>query len=297
MIDNIKIVLPINLHKNFWKKNRKKVKSFGIEFRPNYNYTTGDLIKYIGSLENLRLEVVRGDKLVITKSWHKFFKGDNHSDFSFTDLKDTVFNLEERLGLLIKEAEIMRFEYGCNIEAAPEPIYQNWQFLHGDEGIKMKPYHSSKVYGHKFSKTEYSIKCYDKKYESKIDSIKALTRIEVEVKRLRHIQKGSIPIPIYKVKDLLIKDNLALLGEDLLKKYRSIKMYQVPNFKGLTAHQANVWAAMNNNQVRKHFKKDRKDTYKNYNKILKEIQKSNTDVKHQKLVEQISTKWKELLNG
>jgi len=300
LIDNLKATKPIDLPSKFWKKIGQKKDLFNHFYLfPRYHYVEkGKLYKYEGMLENLQITIIRETKtlpnrLIIENSWHKFLKGNNHSDYKFSDIETTIHNLEEILDLSIMDADINRIEYACNINLQPESVYNTFLLSRNKELKNMLD--DDKRYGKKLYRDKYRFKCYDKKYQANLKEGDSILRIEMESKCKGYLRSAKIPIE--QVKDLLIKDNLKLFKKDLIKKYNSIDKRIMPNFDELSSHQINVWAAMNNILVRNHYKEFKYDTYKSYKKKFKEINATGNSDIHSELVSKVSDKWDYLLNN
>jgi len=300
LIDNIKVSLPIRLPSKFWKHAEDK-KDFFKHFYifPRYHYIEkGLLYKYEGSLENLKITIFKKtetlpDRLIIENSWHKFLKGNNHTNYTFSDLEATVLNLEEILSLSIMEADIKRMEYGCNIKMQSETVY-NYLFL-----ARGKEFHNmldnGEIYGKKLHRDKYTFKCYNKKYQSNLKDKDGLLRIEMESKCKGYLR--SAKIPVVQVKDLLIRDNLKLLGKDLMKKYDLIEKRVIPDLDELTPNQMNLWAAMNERVTRNYYKKNKPNTFKKYKKKLAEIIATANHEIHDEFTSKVTDKWNYLISN
>ena len=112
MIDCIKIQLISFLLARELAGKTKSTVVCGLKFDPVFN--DGVVRSWKSKLRNLQL-VIYGDKLTITNSIHKYYHGNNYSDFTAEQLKQSFSDLATRLSLNIMEARVLKVEYGCNV--------------------------------------------------------------------------------------------------------------------------------------------------------------------------------------
>lgn len=309
MIDNVPIIIDIKLPNNFWNYNKKKKylkREFkGYEFLPMFNSRTKEVTKFYRDFDNLRFEILRGDRLKISNSWHKLLKGNNYSDFTYSNLIDSIQIIESILDISLRKAKILKLEYGVNLDFVPVLVYNSWLSLRTKNFKTIEA--NNKIYGRKFDLTDYSIKCYNKLLVAKklkeildedLDMIPDdITRIEVKVKHMKHLHKRKKPLPIVTVSDLMKKDNLVMLGEDLIEKYSNIKKVILPDFEDLTPCDIGMYSAMNDAEKRDYLKNRRPDTFKNYNKKMNRW-KDTYDTNFSTKVEiALARKWEYLLSN
>lgn len=153
MIDFIVIVASIepfctsNLFSPFeWK---------GLIFFPKFK--KGILKGYESEYKGLRI-VLYDNKIEISNSLHKFYKGNNHSDFSYSELKKAIGMICEKFTIKANSWEIKKMEFGfCIVTPQPANRYLNcFSEYHFREFEKMK--YRIKDYGRKCFMSEYAIK-------------------------------------------------------------------------------------------------------------------------------------------
>lgn len=294
MIDELNTIIQIKPPLEVIQQTKKTFIANGIKFIPKWN-PINDFITYNGMLGNLRLSI-NYDKLSIKNSWHKFYKGNNYSDYSFTDLQKTYEKLESELDISIIDADIKRIAYGCVIKTNSKNEYSKWKFLRTKEPY---PIHNKGIqYGNSFNFNEYKVKGYDKTYEVwKHDGIRIesdLFRFEKEINYLKYLRRT---IPIYKVKDVLNKEILIRLSNDLLKTYKMIEKDQQYNLKGLTTKELYSLAIMKDNAIRNEFKENHNKTYKRYMRLYKNILEGKLNANADEIESLISDKLNTLLNS
>lgn len=255
----------------------------GLKFDP---VIKAGMVKFWRSnLKNLQL-VIRGDTLIITNSIHKFYHGNNYTDFYYSELKQAFADLSAVLDINILEAKVTSFEYGCNIR-----IDNPMQLIEKLKGYKCNSfnpmYEKSKIYGLKLDVNDYAIKFYDKQMEVKIHGkVKldfGLLRYEKEVKYLRYIQKKGIPIN--RVCDLLKKDNLQKLADDLIETYKEIHKDPNVDLSKLGIEELKKYSVLQNKEVSKHLTKRSPRSIRSYRKDLE----SKVDPHFYQTIEQLIT--------
>lgn len=101
------------------KKNLREKEPFywkDILFKPVYGKGNEEyVIKFTAEIRDLKLEL-KPHELIISNSLHKFFKGNNYSDFTRAELIKSIELLSNTLG--IKETLIVpiKMEFGVNCE-------------------------------------------------------------------------------------------------------------------------------------------------------------------------------------
>jgi len=175
----------------------------------------------------------------------------------------------------ISSAEIKKLSYSLNIKTeSPDRI------ISGLNSFKTTPFEpmrwNHKVYGATVVKAQYKIKAYNKTSETKLHYRELLDtkifRFEVEVKNMRHLHNRKHPINIYKLSDLYKPENMRLLCEDLMDKYRTIIKHPSINLDPHVAQDLYKLAIFNKNkEILKALKKNHNRTYKRCLKRYKEL--------------------------
>lgn len=87
------------------------------------NHGTYQTLK--GWYRNLKIEIeISKEKkklIAIQGSLHKYSKGNNWSNFSFQEIKDSISQIEDDLLIPFSEAELFRVDIGANIHLAEKP--------------------------------------------------------------------------------------------------------------------------------------------------------------------------------
>lgn len=190
MIDGVKLSC-VGLNADLWRNS--PLLDFGI----SVSESTGEVLnqrreaKYRDMRFILSPCIRGGFSCFMSGSLHKYAKGDNYSDFSYSDLSDTLDNITENHFLALENTNIHGMEIGVNIELpySPEIVF------------KKAVCHQRKPFEHMNSKdkrigvacthTDYAIKLYDKGYQCKIEN-KYILRYEVKVFRQRMLAPYGI---------------------------------------------------------------------------------------------------------
>lgn len=165
MIDTIKVIVDINAPRIVKRRSNEPFFRKGLLFVPHYNQTLGTITGYSSKIENLKL-FMTDESLYITNSIHKYWKENNYTDYTLTDIVKTICKLEDKLGFPIQNNKITRIAYGCVIREDPYLNFPNWKYF--KEKLPEYMVSKGKRYGSKFNFTDYSFKGYDKAFELKM---------------------------------------------------------------------------------------------------------------------------------
>ncbi len=173
-------------------------------FNPEFNYR-GDVISYSAHLENLYIKMI-SDKLLVMNSWHKFYKVNNYSDFTWEELQDCMQTLSQYFGEGFWNARITKLTTAVNLTCNTEIMIDRLISFKGNPMEPMRPSNSSKVYGKRYASTHYNIKVYNKQFEVKKDArieIVPTLRIEKEMRMPYFQKRRQNPIHIFSPMDLI----------------------------------------------------------------------------------------------
>lgn len=134
--------------------------------------------------------------LTIEGSLHKnYFKGENHSSFTWNNLQDEILNIENGLSINSDFAEIVNIEFGVNI---PLP-FDVFPFLRKNLiSHKGKPFNSYKpdrvgfVLGYVCEHSQYSVKIYDKGKQFNLPD--PLLRFELRYTKMQPLKDYGIRV-------------------------------------------------------------------------------------------------------
>lgn len=272
MIDNIRIICPLEtLPKEVDYQLAESFFINDIQFNPDIK--NGFRGWYHGRIRNLDLKV-HGYKLHIRNSLHKYVKGNNYSDFRFSELKESLEDIESRLSLpLLAHGEIKSLEVGCNIEYKAQKEYENWLYYKGDSPKPIYNYANGKDYGKQFVKSDYKIKIYDKTFETLkhygVQLQKEITRYEVKTGHMRHLNQRSSKIGVYVVNDLLNPLKMRNITNDAMNKYKTIEKRSIEIPQSLEDRK--ILGTMLNKSLRESIERDFPRSYKEYKMKLKKI--------------------------
>jgi len=262
MIDNIKIKIPIEepppLDNEY---QREDFKWLGEMFRPKFNkyglhYAYENKLGRDSNLNGLKLTYdIASRDLIIVNSLHKFWKRNNHSDFTFSDIQLAIQKLESELDLNLQTGQIVAKEYAINIQADND-IYINWSSYKHKSFTPMKT-STGKIYGAENVWTNFKIKGYNKTFQVKAKDRKTLPtsifRFEIEAKKNCYFNSFGVDA-IRTVKDLSDPIKIERLGIDLLDKYDSIEKGDRLDFSNLTGEELKRYATMQNPLIKAAYK-------------------------------------------
>lgn len=295
MIDNVSMVLPTAPPPEAIEAKSRPFELRGNIYSPKYR--NGEIKGYEASINNLKV-FIGPQNIYLTNSLHKFFKGNNYSDFRYSELHEAICRLSEVTGYNWIHGAIKKIEYGCNI------VNENAHPICGLVSYRGKNYlpmsKCGKVYGWSVDTAKYTLKGYDKQYQvGRVDGLKIdrpIFRWEVVVKHSQYLERklNTSWLPVEKV---FQKSGLQLLAKDAVQKFEdSIKIGRM-NLKVLTAEHKKILAVMLNPEIRQDFKDSHREAYKKYVRVYRQIMSSASIALPDNMGEKISEKMAELLSS
>ncbi len=130
----------------------------------SFDPMNGNLFNY--NFKNIKIRIIKKDynyTIIIEGSIHKYFKGNNTSDFKFDELKNAISNLSDELGLNINTGIVTRVDIGANIKLKHDPKLYNLCLYKGYRYVKHVINDGETV---EFRKRKKSIIFYDKRKEN-----------------------------------------------------------------------------------------------------------------------------------
>ncbi|MFD2543782.1 hypothetical protein ACFSSB_15755 [Lacinutrix gracilariae] len=241
---------------------------------PRFN-KYGEVTTYESNIVNLKLWL-RGSELTICNSLQKFYMQNNYKAFSYCQVQEAISKLNDYFDFDLYSAEVKKTAVGVVIGEQEDNTFKNWLEYKGNKPILMR--NSTRIYGAHFKGTNYNIKGYDKKYQTKAESntklSESLIRFELEANS-RHFNNRKHPIGIYTVADLVNKSKFDALADELLNIYDTIKKQPIINYQELKPKEILLLGAMKDkdsfNGLKRHHKHSYKLLRKDYSKLLDSI--------------------------
>jgi len=297
MIDELNTIIEIKPLPEILMQVKEPFEYNGIQFVPQWH--ENGIITYSGMLENLKLNF-HFNRLFIKNSWHKYYLGNNYTDYKFSDIEETFYKLENTIKINLDCAKINRIAYGCVINENPYSNYPNWRYLKNT--IPQPMMKNGRQYGCYFPFNDYKLKGYDKSFEVWKHDRERLQgnyfRIEKEVKYMRYLQRRTKNrIQLHQVKDIFTKDILTQLADDLLKTYGEIEKKINMDKTNLSLSDLKILAVMQDKDFREHLRATRQKTYKNYKKRIMSLSDARVDDYFEKVKFKIEDKLNFLINS
>lgn len=295
MIDNITLVCDNKPPPQLRNANERPFEYKGLIYSPKFN--NGQIIRYEAQLKNLRL-FQYPDKVYLLNSLHKFYKGNNYTDFNKTELKAAIEAISDNTGIHWKKATVKKIEYGCNVSANATNV------IHSLQSYKGKDFQSMAKNGIKYGAAcefeQYRLKGYDKTFAAKhIDKIslqKPLFRWEMQINSVKYFNRFKMDLPI-KANHLLKKDFLIMLASDAVTCFKNTIKMQKLNLHKLSTHEKRVLAAMLNPEIREDIKHHNKDTYKRDRRIYRRIMADKNICINNETGQLLEDKFRQLIEG
>ncbi|QQR98602.1 MAG: hypothetical protein IPK18_03485 [Sphingobacteriales bacterium] len=261
MVANTEPMYPYNSTKSFiWR---------GLWFNPAFIRGAENIKGFESEFKGLRI-FLEYTKIKISNSLHKFYKGDNYSDFTFSEMAKAIDEVCNKFEIPANEWVIKKLEFGFNI-ITQKPAKEYLLCFHSfkeKEFDKMKK--GGKKYGMKCSLTEYFIKFYDKSLEYKLHE-----RIIIDENILRveigYNNKRKLPEKIQTLADLKVTSNIDTLYNELINIVRIIYYQEEKNFTNTAFDERVLFFASEHKNFLEVEKKENKNQLKTTKKKIKQI--------------------------
>ncbi|MGY6521411.1 MAG: hypothetical protein ACXIUD_06765 [Mongoliitalea sp.] len=203
MVDDLKFEIPFDPPLEFREKVSYPFEHVGLIFSPEFN-RNGDVIHYAAQLKNLFIKMT-ASKLIVMNSWHKFYKGNNYSEFIWDELQECMRVLEGYFGEYFWDSRITKMTVGLNFNCDVAKFVDSLISYKGKPMEPMRPRDSRKIYGKRFVSSYFNLKVYDKQFEVLKDNrihIPPTLRVEKEMKLTYFQKRKQNPILIFSPRDL-----------------------------------------------------------------------------------------------
>jgi hypothetical protein len=265
MIDFIVIVADIEFVIN--QTSYEPIEWKELKFFPRFK--KGILIGYESEYKGLRI-VLYYNKIEISNSLHKFYKGNNYSDFSYSELRKAIEMICRKFQIEANYWKIKKMEFGfCIITPQQANQYPNNFLEYGfREFEKMK--HKLKDYGRKCFLYEYALKVYDKNLHMQI-----MDKVNIPDNKLRiefcYNQKRRLPTSIKTLEDLLDRNKFKNLFDDFYKAFEKVIYADETDFTGSTQEERMLFFASLKSDFFKVEEKINKDEIKTIKSKIKQV--------------------------
>jgi hypothetical protein len=274
----------------------------GLEFMPTVDNTyraTKESLQAVG-LGNLHAVFRNGTAATfhLSNSLHKVaHNGFNHTDFTFSEIGQTVERISDTLGFDFGKADLTgKFEFGVNLETdEPENYYLPDQTYRYHKPAPMLS--KGKQYGSQFCLPSYNVKIYSPIGKIALQG-KEKPLLDRELIRFEIVTSSSYlrqrKVNLHKVKDLMDKRNLQPLGKILTDTAKQIRIIPLPP-NGLDLQQSEIWHFFNNATPAelKHCRKTQKQTFYRHKAKFEEMLKQCRGNGEYSM--KVAAKWAELL--
>lgn len=247
-----------------------------------------EISHYATEYKNLYLQI-RNEKLYVSNSLHKLYKDNNYSDFSYSEIVESIDIIEEITGVTATKFTVSKLEFGVNIQLETnvnsllncvKTYKKRYAFKDMDRG--------SKTYGKNCELTEYKMKLYNKTFQ-----VKAVDKISIpdNILRIEIVYHKNRIIPNIKtLEDLRNPQKLIGLVERTKKYFRDITIEGEKDFSNVKKEdRAYYFAGLNYEywSVEKTMNKDKgKSKKKTFDRLCSEVTKVSYKAELLKSMEQ-----------
>ncbi len=231
----------------FSYKSFKPFEWRGLMFYPKYS--KGKLRGFESDYKGFRVFLCY-DRIELSNSIHKFYKGNNYTDFTLSELMDAINTICVKFGIEANRWEIKKLEFGFNIltlKKADHYLDLIYQYKNR-EFEKMKAKHIT--YGKKCFMSEYAIKIYDKHLQTKIAYNIIIPENTLRVE-FCYNQKRKLPKQIKFLSDLQDKEKFKELYNDLNEAISKIIFNDEVNVSNSTKEERVLFFASFNSKLLK----------------------------------------------
>jgi hypothetical protein len=184
------------------------------------------LYTQFATLENLKIEVIRGNKLnrpqiKLSGSLHKYWHQNNWQDFTHSECIESINEICSLLNITPNKTLIRCIEFGVNIETKHEPN-KILNSIISKNGVspEIRNY-LNKGYLKRFNYSQYQVKIYDKSLQYCLD--RYLVRFEIKVLKMQFLQTKGIFLNT--LEDLTKIETLEKLREIISIQFNSIQFH------------------------------------------------------------------------
>lgn len=280
MIDGVKICFRS-------KTIIDRLNCLGVELFSKFSNKTGEEIMRTADFRHLKIVIYPNGTVVIRGSLHKYWKDENYSDFSHTELIKCINDLSERLGFNPAEAQIQNLEFGVNINTLFNPFaFCESVIVHKQLSFNKFQSRGMQI-GFQCERSQYSLKVYDKgkqcnKHQNRL-------RFEIKTYKMAFIRKTGITT----LADLFNKKSLALLGIILQNVYDELIIADQVVETKLTKNEKRIYNACSNPKNWEKFNKN--DRYYKRIQFNNIVEKHGTNQWKKTVAQKLDEKWRMLL--
>ncbi len=295
MIDNITLMLATKPPPQLHKAGGQPFEYKGQAYCPKYR--NGQLCSYEAQIKNLRIYLYP-EKVYLLNSLHKFYKGNNYTDFYLSECRAAIEAVSDITGIRWKDATVKKIEYGCNVNLNPENVINSLQSYKAKD---FQPMIKKGVrYGAACEFEQYRIKGYDKtfavKHVEKMDLKTPIFRWEMQISNVKYFSRYKQPLPL-SAGQLFTNNILSTMANDTVSIFNNSIKKQHMNLYKLSAEQKKIIAVMHNPEIRQEFKIHHKEAYKKYNRIYRQIMQDKSICRDEETGQKIALKFDELLSN
>lgn len=265
------------------------LKAKGVKMIIHSNRDTGEVMKVTADFNNFKIKICPNGTVILNGSLHKYWKGENYSDFSHSDLVECIKKLSSDLEFNPKKARVQNIEFGVNIN----PLFNAYDFCQSVLTYKNKSFNTFQnneiQIGFVCKRLQYSVKVYDK---GRLEYTKNenILRFEIKTHKMCFVKNAGIKT----LSDVTNKDCLAVLGEIMNKIYADLIIFDQVNQCKLTIKEKEIFNVYSNpRKWEKVNRSHRCRKKKHFNAI---IEKHGLNQWKGKVAQMINDKWNMLYN-
>lgn len=234
--------------------------------------------------QHLRFKISESNRVEINGSLHKYWKGNNFSNFTLAEVSESIEDLCLKLNLNPLQAHLGGFEFGVNVS----PVFNPFEFCGNVIAYKNESFSKFRTgkniqIGFEARKQQYSVKVYDKgKQYFKSENI---LRFEVKVVKMEFLKRLSIST----LDDLTKPNILKSLGELLNEMFEECIVSDKVRTSDLTANELKIYNYCINPKVWEEF--DFRERYRKRKQFERIIETKGVNLWKGATAQMIRDKW------
>ena len=211
MIDFVKVALDRDTAKRL-------LNNPGFDFKCKVSEQTGEVLPFpkIATLQNLTFKIKSENYCELSGSLHKYAHGGvNHTDFSFADLVDAIFRLQDVFGIDLERARLKNLEIGINLTelvVTPPEFIRSVLTHKGKAFNEMRNYYGRSIGMERYHQ-RYGLKIYDKGKQYSLPY--PVLRFEIKYTRMHDLNK----LGLVNLSQLVNTGVLAKIGKELARRF------------------------------------------------------------------------------
>lgn len=220
----------------------------GIAIALKVQNETAEVKEKNAQYRSLRFRIFPTGLVLISGSLHKYWKGDNYSDFTYSDLVACIADLRDRFNIDPATARLENVEFGVNVSTLFDP-FDFCDHVVAHKGMAFSNYRTDGglEIGFEACRQQYHLKIYDKGRQYHLAD--RILRFEIAVKKMCLLKD----LPVKYLADLERPEVLTGLGKFIDQTFQELIISDRVNHAKLSINQQKLYDLCRNPKSWPHF--------------------------------------------